>query len=104
MTDEHITAHTTEVEQAIRSEDYAFLRSMMRQGHTLQTCNRHGESIVHIACRRGSIDLVKFLLYEANVTTQIRDDMGRTPLHDACCTYQLVVLRLLDFLNFGVSS
>ena len=87
MTDEHIASHTTEVEQAIRNEDYALMRSMMRQGHTLQTCNRHGESIVHIACRRGTLELVQFLLHEAGVTTQIRDDMGRTPLHDACCKY-----------------
>ena len=85
MTDEHVEAHTTEVEQAIRNRDYTKMRDMLRQGHTLQTCNKHGESIVHIACRRGTLELVQFLIQEAGLTTQIRDDMGRTPLHDACC-------------------
>lgn len=98
MTDEHIEAHTTEVERAIRSHDYETLRRMLRNGHTLQTCNKHGESIIHIACRRGTTELLQFLIDEAHVSTRIRDDMGRTPLHDACWSHKPnfeIVMELL---------
>jgi len=88
MTDEHVQAHTTQVEAAIRGQDYDTLRDMLRNGHTLQTCNKHGESIVHIACRRAPVALLDFLINEAGVSTRIRDDMGRTPLHDACWTHK----------------
>jgi len=108
MTDAHIEAHTTEVERAIRSEDFGTMRDMLRRGHTLQTCNKHGESIVHIACRRGSLELIQFLIQEAGVSTQIRDDMGRTPLHDACCKlliggetmYTKTLLEISEYLCF----
>ncbi|CAB9509533.1 SMC6 complex localization factor protein 1 [Seminavis robusta] len=99
MTDKHIEAHTTEVEQAIRGEDYDSLRAMLRDGHTLQTCNKHGESIIHIACRRGSLQLLEFLLEDAQIDMRIRDDMGRTPLHDACWTHHPnfdVIMLLLE--------
>lgn len=98
MTDEHIEAHTTEVERAIRNHDYETLRRMLHEGHTLQTCNKHGESIIHIACRRGTTELLQFLIDEAQVSTRIRDDMGRTPLHDACWSHKPnfdIVMELL---------
>lgn len=99
MTEEHVLAHTAQVEAAIRGQDYATLRDMLRNGHTLQTCNKHGESIVHIACRRGTVELLDFLISEAGVSTRIRDDVGRTPLHDACWTHKPnfeVVMLLLQ--------
>jgi len=39
---------------------------------------------MHMACRRGYIDVVRFLVLEANVSLFVRDDYGRTPMHDAC--------------------
>jgi hypothetical protein len=99
LSEEHIEAYTREVEYAIRNEDYATLRKMLSRGQTLQCCNQHGESIVHIACRRGSPQLLKFLVHEAGVSTRIRDDMGRTPLHDACWTHKpnfAIVMELLE--------
>mmetsp|Transcript_5122 Transcript_5122/g.10329 ORF Transcript_5122/g.10329 Transcript_5122/m.10329 type:complete len:109 (-) Transcript_5122:51-377(-) len=40
--------------------------------------------------------IVKFFVVEANVSLKVRDDFGRTPLHDACWTqepnYELVSL------------
>ena len=49
----------------------------------MDACNRHGESIVHISCRRGRADTLAFLLAHGG-RVHMCDDMGRTPLHDAC--------------------
>ena len=85
-TQEQISAYDMDVIQAIRSQDIDQLRSMHKAGRPLQCANRFGESLIHMACRRGFIDVVRFLVNEANVSVKVRDDYGRTPLHDACWT------------------
>ncbi len=49
----------------------------------MDACNRHGESIVHISCRRGQAETLRFLLAHGG-RVHMCDDLGRTPLHDAC--------------------
>ena len=78
-----VDGYTMEVIRAIQSNDLGGLRAMLEQGQTMQCCNRFGESILHMACRRGFVDIVKFLVHEANVEVDIADDYGRTPMHDA---------------------
>ena len=39
-----------------------------------------------MACRRGDVPIVKFMIEEADVKLTVKDDFGRTPLHDACWT------------------
>jgi len=85
-TPEQISSYDMEVTAAVRAGDVPALRSMLRKGRDLQCSNRFGESILHAACRRGSLDVVRFLLDEAGVSLRVRDDQGRTPLHDACWT------------------
>ena len=75
--------YTNEVIRAIQTRDVNYLRKMVQQGRSMHCCNRFGESILHMACRRGFEDVVRFLVYEANVEVAITDDYGRTPLHDA---------------------
>ena len=48
-------------------------------------CNAYGESLVHMACRRGYTELLNLMVH-AGAALQICDDYGRTPLHDACWT------------------
>merc|ERR1712087_85097 len=85
VTAEHVAAYTHDVIAAVREEDIPTLRKMYKEeGRTKMQCsNRFGESIVHMACRRGSVKVVRFLLEEANVSFKVKDDYGRTPLHDA---------------------
>lgn len=47
--------------------------------------NRFGESIVHLATRRGSAPVLQFLLAH-NASVRICDDYGKTPMHDAFWT------------------
>ena len=85
-TEEMIAAYRTETLFAARSGDVEKLRRLLKSGALLDCCNRFGESLIHLACRRGNLDMVRFLVTEAKVTLLIRDDYGRTILHDACWT------------------
>lgn len=74
---------------AVRARDLEYLRTFLKEqqgGNTLYCSNKFGESILHMACRRGFTDVVEFLLTEGKTSVRIVDDYGRTPLHDACWT------------------
>jgi len=71
---------------AVRAQDTSTLNDMHKSGKDLYACNRFGESLLHMACRRGFIKVVDFLVRKVAVPTRIRDDYGRTVLHDACWT------------------
>ena len=84
----------------VRNNDLAGLQMAHRGSAgstTLQTSNKFGESLLHIACRRGYDDIARYLLDEAGVTPWVRDDFGRTPCHDACWT-ATPNLALMDLL------
>lgn len=97
-TNENDEAYTVETINAIRAEDYTKLRSIMGSNNkSFQCANKHGESIAHLACRRATSDtLIRFLVEEAGMTLRVRDDVGRTPLHDCCWTYNV------DNSRFGI--
>lgn len=84
LQDVHIESYNTEIVKAVRDRNIALMRSMHDNGQLLQCCNRFGESLLHMACRRGYTDVVRYLIEEADVTLRVKDDFGRTPLHDAC--------------------
>jgi ankyrin repeat protein len=85
---EDIDAYDMEVVRAVRAGDVNKLKTLAESGKTLNACNRFGESILHMACRRGDIKIVRYLVEEANVRTDSTDDYGRLPLHDALWTSQ----------------
>jgi len=72
--------------QAVRSGDLDLLKKLAAEGKNLRCCNKAKESILHVACRRGHTEIVRFLLEEAQIPVQLCDDYGRNPLHDACWT------------------
>ena len=83
-TNEHLDAYTHDMNRAVHGNDVKCLRSLLQSGHTMQASNRFGESMLHTSCRRGFTDMVEFFIHEAKVSPRVRDDMGRTPMHDAC--------------------
>lgn len=83
-TEDHLSAYTTDKVNAVQLNDVPALRALLREGHLMQASNRFGESLLHTSCRRGFADVVDFFLGEARVCPRVRDDMGRTPMHDAC--------------------
>ena len=85
-TTEELQAYTFETSRAVRDNDLARLQQLNDKGVLLDCCNRFGDSLLHIACRRGHTETVKFLVEEVQVTVNRLDDLRRTPLHDACWT------------------
>lgn len=97
VTAEQVASYDMEITNAVRKENLDALRAMQATGRNMHCCNRFGESIVHMACRRGSLPIVSFLTDECDSTIRLRDDYGRTPLHDACWTSKVEfrIIRLL---------
>lgn len=94
---EVIDAYTMESVQAVRTKDVTKLRKLLKEGKSFDASNRNGETLLHLACRRGDLETVAFLVEEAHVNTDVCDDMGRTILHDVCwrTTPDLEIMALL---------
>ena len=101
-TQEATDAYDLNVVQAIRHNDIERLRTMLREGKSFNACNRFGESLIHMVCRRGNIKIATFLIKEACVDVDVRDDFGRSPMHDACWTSKPNV-AIMDLLIDSVS-
>jgi ankyrin repeat protein len=78
--------YTMEVTKAVRGNDIDKLRELHASGAVLDCCNKFGDSLVHIACRRGHTEIVRFLVEEVKVSVHFLDDLERNALHDACWT------------------
>ena len=76
-------------EAAPRSnQDLALIKEMhQHQGKPLQASNQFGESILHVCVRRGTPEILTYLLKEGGVSPRVRCENGRTPLHDAFWTF-----------------
>lgn len=85
-TAEQKSAYDKDSIAAIRSQDIATLKKWNSEGRILQAANSFGESLLHMACRRGFLNVVQYLVEDTGHNLWIRDDTGRTPLHDACWT------------------
>jgi hypothetical protein len=106
-TQEMIDAYSTDIVTAVRTNNVDKARELYNKDGTTgsskfkygcNACNRFGESILHIACRRGHMDMVKFLIEEVGLRIDtIRDDYHRTPLHDAFWT-PIASYDVVDFL------
>ncbi|OEU06951.1 ankyrin [Fragilariopsis cylindrus CCMP1102] len=88
-TPQQLEAYSTDILLAVRSNNVEKARQLYADGsyNGTNACNKFQESILHIACRRGSLPMVQFLINEVGLkVNEIRDDYHRTPLHDAFWT------------------
>jgi len=46
--------------------------------------NSQGETLLHLACRLGSVAIIKSLLCDIKVSAFVLDKQGRSPLHSLC--------------------
>ena len=84
---QHVAAFDATIIQAVRGKNVAALQALHQQGKLLQCCNKFGESIVHMACRQSSTEVLESLMtLGQGVSIRVCCDSGRTPLHDACWT------------------
>jgi Ankyrin repeats (3 copies) len=71
---------------AVRKDNVDTFRAMHASGCNLQCANKWGETILHAVARYGRLDILEFLVEEANISLNVCCDGGRTVLHDGCWT------------------
>ncbi len=71
--------------------------ALCKWGSDVNRKGAHGVTCLHLACSRGDIDLVRFLVSEANNAdvNAIEDFTRNTPLHAACQNGHLSVVKCL---------
>jgi ankyrin repeat protein len=87
ITEQQMSAYNMHVVKMARLNDVTGLRKYFEENgrEALDCFNRFGEGLLNMACRRGFVEMAEFLLSpEVNLSARVRDDYGRTPLHDAC--------------------
>ncbi|CAM9181630.1 unnamed protein product, partial [Hapterophycus canaliculatus] len=84
-TQKQIDDYQVPLVEAVRRWDLGALEALAAQGVDMGASNRFGESVVHLATRRGSAPVLQFLLSHGG-SLRICDDYGKTPLHDAFWT------------------
>lgn len=80
---QQVESYDNELVWAVRLSDLDKLHDLFSAGKCMCACNRFSESIIHMACRRSSVEIVEYLLSHGG-SVDLVDDYGRTPLHDAC--------------------
>jgi hypothetical protein len=84
--DSEVDAYGHEVLNAVRNQDLELLRRFYEEGRPLKCSNQFGESLLHLACRKSFAGVTRFLVEDAQVPFNVKDDFGRNPSHDACWT------------------
>lgn len=82
-TKEEIESYKHDVLDAVRNSDLEMLKKFHADKRPLKCSNAFGESILHLACRKNLVQVVRFLVETAGVPVRVSDDYGRSPLHDA---------------------
>ena len=92
VTPARIAAYTQETASAVRSQDVPALQAVLDRQlphastAVLDACNAQGESLLHLAARRHNLSLLRFLHESAGCSLRVRDDCGKTVLHELSWT------------------
>lgn len=82
-----VAAYDKAILKAVLDEDEAALERMRTAGRRMDACNRFGDSVLHMACRRGRASALRYFLSVCGPGgVLLSDDFGRTVMHDACWT------------------
>ena len=77
-----VASYHTRLQDLALSKQQDKLRGIMSSGISTNPCNRHGDSLLHTACRSGW-DACLGLMIDCGASVQVSDGAGRTPLHSA---------------------
>ena len=100
VTVDRVRGYDLETVKAVRENDFAELVCLNARGKRMDSCNRFGESVVHLAARRGSAQCLRFLIRQ-DINVRVCCDSGRNPLHDACWTsspnFEVVLMLIQEW-------
>lgn len=89
VTPDRISAYNRDLLATVRQRDIVKLQRLHEEGKVKNACNPFGESVLHLACRKGLTEVVEFLCAKPEgprLSLFVHDDYGRTVMHDACWT------------------
>ncbi|GAX27549.1 hypothetical protein FisN_13Hh365 [Fistulifera solaris] len=75
--------YSLELTKAVRQGDVSLVQSY---AGNLQCSNAYGESILHVAARRGDLVLLQYLVEQRAISLRVCCESERNVLHDACWT------------------
>jgi len=92
---------TPELVNSIRDNDLVTVRALYTAGKiTCNACNPFGESLLHVACRRGHAAMIHYLVdtcgFGLSALYQC-DDFQRTPLHDTLWSSSTAKYQIIDY-------
>lgn len=92
---------TPELVNSVRENNFVKVKQLHENKQiTCNACNPFGESILHVACRRGHYQMITFLIDTVGLglsTLQVRDDFHRTPLHDTFWSSSKYKFQIVDY-------
>ena len=76
-----------------------------QKGETAQNIplSEHGDRLLHIACQWGDVAIVRYLITDEKCTATIPNCSGNTPLHVACYSKSLDIIKLLLERKYGTN-
>ena len=57
---------------------------LVKEGCSTACQNKNCDTPLHVACREGHVDIVKYLVSEHGCSILCQNKQGDTPLHDTC--------------------
>ena len=77
-----LVSYGTAVLDAVRNADIERLSALLQSGLSPNPCNKFGECILSMSCKKSTADLVRAQI-QVGTSVRVADDFGRTPLHHA---------------------
>ncbi|XP_062577801.1 serine/threonine-protein phosphatase 6 regulatory ankyrin repeat subunit C-like, partial [Saccostrea cucullata] len=75
----------TELHAAAWGGNVQIIKLLIEKKMDINTLREDGETVLHICCRSGKIEMCEYLVKHYSDLLEIRDSKGWTVLHSACC-------------------
>ncbi len=87
-----------QLEKQVMAGDRSALLQLCRKPsfNVARKYSDNGETLLHIACRKGHLDIVRALIEVCRCSLRVTDDHGNSPCHSACETGQIKVMDYFD--------
>ncbi len=85
--------------EAAKADDLEFLKYLVSKGADLYAYNYDGANVFHVACGKGALSVIQYLLKKAETLKNTKDGTGYNALHWATLSDSCYVVTRLLFEN-----